>query len=160
MSSAMSPTFFASSSRRGSDGGPSVSPSLPPSGLPAATAGTRAAVQPPQLWARESLWQTLAQWLRPGPVDTLPAPASEVPTVLKRAKEDFVQALGDVHCAEAADLLTRARHARSLRELWHLRAELYSIVARHRNQATADSRLALVNRHFPVRAARTPAAKD
>jgi hypothetical protein len=53
------------------------------------------------------------------------------------------------------DLLRRAQHARSLRELWHLRSELYTLIARGTSQVEADARLARVNQHFPTRAHRT-----
>jgi hypothetical protein len=51
-------------------------------------------------------------------------------------------------------LQDRIERARSLRELWHLRPELYGTVARILTQADAERRLATLNRHFPVRAAR------
>jgi hypothetical protein len=53
------------------------------------------------------------------------------------------------------DLLLRAQHARSLRELWHLRSELYTLIARRASQHEADARLSRVNQHFPSRAQRT-----
>ena len=58
---------------------------------------------------------------------------------------------------EAADLLRRTHHARSLRELWHLRSELYTLICRRMSQPEADQRLARVNAHFPSRAARAAA---
>ena len=44
-------------------------------------------------------------------------------------------------------------NARSLRELWHLRSELFSLVSVHRGQHDAQARLNALNRHFPIRAA-------
>ena len=61
----------------------------------------------------------------------------------------FAAALDDIQADDAVDLRRRGRSARSLRELWHLRAELYGVVARHRSQAEADRRMGLVNLHFP-----------
>jgi len=55
---------------------------------------------------------------------------------------------------DRSDLLLRAPHARSLRELWHLRSELYTLIARRVSQGEADVRLARVNQHFPTRAQR------
>jgi hypothetical protein len=56
---------------------------------------------------------------------------------------------------ESDDLVRRAQHARSLRELWHLRSELYTLIARGSSQHEADARLARVNQHFPTRAQRS-----
>lgn len=71
--------------------------------------------------------------------------------VLAQARHDFCAALDGLSGAASRDLLLRAAHVSSLRELWHLRAELYSLIACERSQAEADRRLALVNRHFPAR---------
>lgn len=107
---------------------------------------SRIEVRPPAAWGQaDSVWNSLWEWLR----------QSEHPTqrpvrTLEAARLDFCEALGDLTTPDAADLLRRGEHARSLRELWHLRAELYSIVARHRNQPEADRRLARLNRHFPT----------
>jgi hypothetical protein len=111
-------------------------------------ASSRIDIQPPALWGQaEPVWSSLWSWLRQGQAPS-PAPGR----VLEHARIDFCNALRGVRCEDALDLLRRAQHARSLRELWHLRAELYSIVARHANQVEADKRLAQVNRHFPIRA--------
>jgi hypothetical protein len=112
-------------------------------------APSRIDIRPPALWGQaEPVWRSLWNWVarRPAAVE---APAR----VLDIARADFCHALHDIVRAEAVDLLRRAEHARSLRELWHLRAELYSIVARHASQHEADRRLQQVNRHFPTRAA-------
>ena len=68
---------------------------------------------------------------------------------------DFGNALADLTTEDACDLRRRGQSARSLRELWHLRADLYSMVARYRSQGEADRRLQLVNRHFPTSTKRT-----
>ena len=44
------------------------------------------------------------------------------------------------------------------RELWHLRADVYRLVAVHHNQAEAEARLNRLNRHFPTRAPRSALA--
>jgi hypothetical protein len=38
-----------------------------------------------------------------------------------------------------------------LRELWHLRADVFRVIAIHRGQGEADRRLDALNRHFPVK---------
>jgi hypothetical protein len=128
---------------------------------PGAWRPNRLEVNPPALWTDpEPAWQQIRRWVlqlrrsrnRP---DTAPSAA---PTDrLGQARADFAAALADVPGTASADLQTRVRHARSLRELWHLRAELYSLVARLHMQAEAERRLGRLNAHFPSRAARTDA---
>jgi hypothetical protein len=76
-------------------------------------------------------------------------------TPLERARSEFLTAMTGMLEMEPNDLLRRAQHARSLRELWHLRSELYTMIARRISQHEADARLARVNQHFPRRAQRT-----
>jgi hypothetical protein len=110
------------------------------------TRSSRIEVRPPAAWGQaDSVWNSLWEWLRHSD-ESAQRPAR----TLEAARLDFCLALGDLTTRDAADLLRRGEHARSLRELWHLRAELYSIVARHRNQPEADRRLAQLNRHFPT----------
>jgi hypothetical protein len=42
-----------------------------------------------------------------------------------------------------------------LRELWHARAEIYRVVGLAHTQQEAERRVALLDRHFPTRAARS-----
>jgi hypothetical protein len=82
-----------------------------------------------------------------------PAPAGVSP--LATVRQEFIDCLGDVATRQASDLAERIVRARSLRELWHLRSEVFSLVSCHANQAEAKSRLARLNRHFPARAPRS-----
>jgi hypothetical protein len=79
---------------------------------------------------------------------------------LRAIRIEFAETLEDIPTQHASFLQHRVRCARSLRELWHLRAELYSIVARHRSQVEANRRLDMVNRHFPVRTSPTTTRTD
>jgi hypothetical protein len=76
-------------------------------------------------------------------------------TSLSAVRHEFVESLGDIATRQAADLADRIVQARSLRELWHLRTDVFSLVACHADQAEARSRLARLNRHFPARAPRS-----
>lgn len=76
-------------------------------------------------------------------------------TAIDAVRLEFVDALHDIGTPEAGDLAWRIRDARSLRELWHLRTELFNIVSRHGGQALATARLQRLNRHFPARAPRS-----
>jgi hypothetical protein len=103
---------------------------------------------------RDSLWVSLLRWLVGNDAEVAPV----LRTPLDRARAEFVAALeGLVQAAgaETTDLMSRVRHARSLRELWHLRSELYTLIARRTSQPEADTRLARVNQHFPKRAQRS-----
>lgn len=106
----------------------------------------RMEVRPPARWGQaDSVWQSLWHWLREES-----APAVHPGPKLNSARQDFCTALNGLLTRDAQDLRQRAAHARSLRELWHLRAELYGLIARHLDQREAERRLVAVNRHFPV----------
>lgn len=104
-------------------------------------------VRPPARWGEhhESMWSSFLGWLR----EAHPDQPDRV-RVIDAARTDFQHAMADLCSADANGLRQRVAVARSLRELWHLRTELYGLVARHLSQRQAEQRLALVNRHFPV----------
>ena len=117
-------------------------------------AAPRANVCPPDVVPRrDSLWTATLRWLAGS--DAALAPALRTP--LERARAEFITALDDLLAVDPNGLLERAQRARSLRDLWHLRSELYTFIARRAGQAEADARLARVNRHFPTR---TPAPRS
>jgi len=119
---------------------------------PAPPTTLRMNVCPPDIVPRrESLWTAALRWLVGGDVEVAPA----LRTPLERARSEFVAALEGLAEVDPNGLLQRAQHARSLRELWHLRSELYTLIARRASQVEADARLARVNQHFPTRAQRT-----
>ena len=107
---------------------------------------SRLEVRPPPTWGQaDSVWQSVWQWLR----DTSDEPLVPVGP-LADARLAFCTALRDIPHADATDLMQRAAHARSMRELWYLRPELYGVIARHLSQHAAEQRLAPVNRFFPI----------
>jgi hypothetical protein len=129
-------------------------------------AATRAAVQPPL--ARQKAWPwrlRLTAWLASGVGDFSAStlfhdskPAMQSRSALSAAQNAFRKALRDIAPADAQTCLTHIRAARSLHEMWHLRAEVFSLVSRHRDQIEADRRLDSIDRHFPSRVRRTAAA--
>ena len=123
----------------------------PPDSL-ASRIGWRAEVCPPSLrQAPRSVWMRLWCWLiAPGPLDGSPTP-DRLPPV----RNDFLGSLIDVESPMASALNSRITQARSLRELWHLRAELYRVVALSHSQFEAERRVSSLNRHFPTRAPRS-----
>jgi isocitrate dehydrogenase len=71
------------------------------------------------------------------------------------AKREFGATLADVDSLGAEQLRWRIVHAHSLRELWHLRSDVYNTVALAHSQGEAEARLLLINQHFPTRAPRS-----
>lgn len=130
--------------------------------LTGATSHLRLDASPPSLrHAPGTLWERILFWLlAPAPHEAAP-PLNRLPSV----RGDFLAAIGDVGDDEAAAvraalryqvqaLRQRIQSARSLRELWHLRAEVFRIVGLAYDQGEAERRLLTLNRHFPVRPAR------
>ena len=111
----------------------------------------RVEVRPPSLRHAPASWgQRLLFWLMaPAPQDAAP-PINRLPGV----KKDFLACLDDVELPAAAGLCASIAGSRSLRELWHLRAEVFNMVGRAHNEAEAERRIERLNRHFPTRAAR------
>ena len=111
----------------------------------------RVEVRPPSLrHAPSSLGQRLLFWLlAPAPQEAAP-PINRLPGV----KSDFLACLNDVHCPASVTLRSAIHGSRSLRELWHLRAEVYNAVGRAHSEFEAERRLQRLNRHFPTRAPR------
>lgn len=118
----------------------------------AAPSSLRMEVRPPSLrTAPDGGWQRLIFWLM------APAPQDAAPSLgrLPGVREDFLDVVADVHSEDAEMLRDRIANASSLRELWHLRAEVYRVVAVAHSQAQAEDRVALLNHHFPTRAPRS-----
>jgi len=116
----------------------------------------RVEVRPPSLRCAPAggAWQRLMFWLMsPAPHQSAP-PLNRLPGV----RMDFLATLSDIDSDDADHLRRRINDARSLRELWHLRAEVYRIVGVARSQGQAEERVALLNRHFPTRAPRSQLA--
>ncbi len=115
-------------------------------------AGARLESVPPSLrHVPTSAWQRFMFWLlAPSPQDVSPSP-----TQLPKVRTEFLSALADIGGDDADRLRVRLHEARSLRELWHARSELFRVVGIAHSQAEAEQRLLLVNRHFPTRAPRS-----
>lgn len=108
--------------------------------------------RPAQDWlARVRCWLA-SGW--PG-ASAPPDEAAGPPLLLAQARQDFLDAVADISTPAADLLLDRIEFARSMRELWHLRADVFAQVSLVRNQREADERLAWLNRHFPTRSPRS-----
>lgn len=117
------------------------------------TGPSRIEVCPPSIWPQsDALWKRMAHWLSsPGPMDGAPRLLNRLPTV----RADFEMALIDIGGDASRALLDRVQVARSLRELWHLRPAMFSLISLHHCQGEAEKRMARLNRHFPTRAPRS-----
>jgi hypothetical protein len=120
---------------------------------PSSVMSTRIEVYPPQMWPSSLSWQgRLRRWLSAA-APWLPEPARPV-NRLAAVKDEFLQSLTDLSGTGADSLSDRIARARSLRELWHLRAPVYGALATTLNQGEAERRMARLNRHFPTRTPR------
>lgn len=98
-----------------------------------------------------SIWQRLTNWLLVPSPENLGHPINRLPGV----RAEFVDALADAAGHDADALRNRIALSRSLRELWHLRTEVYRVVGVARSQTVAQERLTHLNRHFPAPAPRS-----
>jgi hypothetical protein len=122
------------------------------------TRPARLEICPPERLQSDSHWlMRVKGWLAaswPG-TDPMTPVRPERSRALSAAREDFFTAVADLTLPAAGALLDRIEFARSMRELWHLRAEVFALVSLERDQLEADRRLASLNRHFPTRAPRS-----
>jgi hypothetical protein len=81
--------------------------------------------------------------------------ATARPRDLDLACAQFVESVADVGRVQARQLQLKARLARSIQDLWHLRPQVFHLVAQTHTEAEAWRRLAVLNRHFPTRAPRS-----
>lgn len=115
----------------------------------------RLQVCPPKVRRSRAWYRAIGDWLRAGwAPDTKRRPGA-APIDLETARRDFREAVEDLRTPAADDLLDRIDDARGLRELWHLRAEVFRLVSLLHSQLEADERLAWLNRHFPTRSPRS-----
>lgn len=106
-------------------------------------------MQPPGQRPADSLLQSLMRWLPgEGPAweDAEALARRRCAKLLPQVRAEFEASLNGV--ADAEELLRSIRCGRSLDDLWHLRAWLYTAVARAHSQREAETRLARLNAHF------------
>ena len=72
-------------------------------------------------------------------------------TPLNRVRAEFRNAMWDLQSSRADAVRLEIEKARSLRELWHLRADVFKVVSVHRGQNEAQLRIDHLDDHFPVR---------
>ena len=70
-------------------------------------------------------------------------------------RREFIDALDDVPGRQTDDVIVQIDRALSMRDLWHLRLDVFNLVSCHHDQAEADRRLSRLNRHFPTRSPRS-----
>jgi hypothetical protein len=100
----------------------------------------------------ERWWDRVNAWL----IGDAPlTPLSEDRQRLEAVKREFALSIDDVEVPQAGLVLMRVNTAKSMRELWHLRAALYGVIALEHSQTEAERRLARLSRHFPTRSPRS-----
>ncbi len=118
-------------------------------------------VCPPSLFSRSGpQWKrwVLGFWSWLWDLDEYPE-AAPVLTGLNKVKSEFCSAMWDLQSVRANQVRDAVEHARSLRELWHLRPDVFRAISTHRGQSEATVRIEALNNHFPVRMSR-PAAES
>jgi hypothetical protein len=134
-------------------GTPESTATMAGEGTPSGLGLRRTQVEPPSLFSRSRpLWKAWATdfwcWLW----DMEEAPRTPAPaTGLRKVKAEFNTAMWDLQSLRANHVRGLVEQARSLRELWHLRADVFRVIAVHRGQIEAQLRLDALNSHFPVR---------
>ena len=85
-----------------------------------------------------------------------PSPVAATPTRWQVTWKNSRRASGPGACSpDRWRRRWRVQQAHSLRELWHLRSDVYNTVALAHSQGEAEARLLLINQHFPTRAPRS-----
>lgn len=126
---------------------------VPNEGTPSSLGQRRSQVIPPSLFSRSRpLWKAWATgfWCWLWDMDELPR-APMATTGLRKVKSEFNSAMWDLQSVRANQVRTMVEQARSLRELWHLRADVFKVISVHRGQIEAQLRLDALDSHFPVR---------
>ncbi len=68
---------------------------------------------------------------------------------------EFIDALRGGRTPRVGELRARIGRSHSLRELWHLRADVFYQIAHELGESEAHAHVAPLNRHFPTRATRS-----
>jgi hypothetical protein len=95
-------------------------------------------------------WQRLLGWIVSAGSDESRVPVGRLMAV----RSEFVAALDDLDPGRTALLRQRIARAASMRDLWHLRSDLYSAVSLQHSQTEAERRVSSLNRHFAGRQGR------
>lgn len=120
---------------------------------PAAQGLRRTEVAPPSLFSRNRpAWKAwvMGFWCWLWDMDDSPLTPAPV-TGLRKIKSEFNTAMWDLQSMRANQVRGMVEQARSLRELWHLRADVFKVISVHRGQIEAQIRLDALDSHFPVR---------
>ncbi len=113
-----------------------------------ASSRLRGEVPPPaMLPSPVSGWQRLIGWIVSAGTDEGRVPIGRLSAV----RAEFVSMLDDLDPGRTAMLRQRIAKAASLRDLWHLRSDLYSAVSLQHSQTEAERRVSTLNRHFSGR---------
>ena len=70
-------------------------------------------------------------------------------TELRKTRTSFHALLADIKSPRTYRVCYQIEASRTLRELWHLRTDVYELLAESRGESEANLRIASLNRHFP-----------
>lgn len=113
----------------------------------------REQICPPELFIRSRpAWQRWLSrcWARLTPATGAPLPWRPMAGI-HAAREAFFLAASDLRGEAAEDLRERIGRARSLRDLWHLRLDLFNLLSCASGQAAAEEQMQALNAWFPRR---------
>jgi hypothetical protein len=116
----------------------------------------RIEVCPPALFrGHEPFLKRCIRWITMPAPPLMPLLGVDGVDKLCEVREEFAESLHDVGNPHAHYLRDRVLRCRSMRELWHLRPEIFNLIAVRHSQEEAERRLAPLNRHFPTRSPRS-----
>ncbi|MFM7706074.1 MAG: hypothetical protein ACKO6D_14465 [Rubrivivax sp.] len=95
-------------------------------------------------------WQRLLGWIISAGTDEGRVPIGRLASV----RTEFVSMLDDLDPGRTALLRQRIAKAASMRDLWHLRSDVYAAVSLQHSQTEAERRVSNLNRHFGARQGR------
>jgi hypothetical protein len=95
-------------------------------------------------------WQRLIGWIISAGSEDTRLPIGRLAAI----RAEFVAVLDDLDPGRTSMLRQRIAKAASLRDLWHLRSDVYGAVSLQHSQSEAERRVSSLNRHFSTRHAR------
>lgn len=110
-----------------------------------ASSRLKAEVPPPALLRSPVRgWQRLIGWIVSAGSEDTHVPIGKLAAI----RAEFVAVLDDLDPGRTSMLRQRIAKAASLRDLWHLRSDVYGVVSLQHSQSEAERRVSSLNRHF------------
>lgn len=111
----------------------------------------KAEVPPPAMLPSPARgWQRLIGWIVSAGSEDTHVPIGKLSAI----RAEFSAVLDDLDPGRTSMLRQRIAKAASLRDLWHLRSDVYGAVSLQHSQSEAERRVSSLNRHFSGRHSR------